>query len=552
MTKKFIFITGGVVSSLGKGITTASIGLLLKSRGLKINVLKIDPYLNVDPGTMSPYQHGEVFVTEDGAETDLDLGYYERFLDMNMSRNNNITAGQIYETVLQKERRGDYLGRTVQVIPHITDEIKSRIKKVGETSQITIVELGGTVGDIEGLPFLEAIRQLKLDMGFNNVLYIHLTLVPYIKAADELKTKPTQQSVGKLREIGIEPNIIVARTEKPLTDETKSKISLFCNVTKEAIIEEIDVGAENIYSIPLILRQQKLDDVILKYLQLKSKKQNMDKWKKLLGNKKNKPSPFYKDLKKGLGKEVVVGICGKYTGLKDAYKSIQAALIHSGLKNSVNVKIEYIDVESKNLDENLRSVDGIILPGGFGERGIEGKINVVKFARVNNIPFLGICLGMQCAVIDFARNVCGLRNANSSEFNPKTPYPVIDLLPEQKKIKTKGATMRLGSYPCGLNKNTLSFKAYKTKNISERHRHRYELNNKYRKILTSCGLIIAGEYNGPACRTGRLVEIIELKDHPWFVGCQFHPEFKSRPLNPHPLFVDFVKATRINANKRQR
>ncbi len=527
MTKKFIFITGGVVSSLGKGITTASIGLLLKSRGLTVNVLKVDPYLNVDPGTMSPYQHGEVFVTEDGAETDLDLGYYERFLDMNMSKNNNITAGQIYETVLQKERRGDYLGRTVQIIPHITDEIKSRIKKVSETSQIIIVELGGTVGDIEGLPFLEAIRQLKIDMGFNNVLYIHLTLVPYIKAADELKTKPTQQSVGKLREIGIEPNIIVARTEKPLTEDTKSKISLFCNVTKEAIIEEIDVGAENIYSIPLILRQQKLDDVILKYLQLKSKKQNMDKWEKLLGNKKNK--------------EVVVGICGKYTGLKDAYKSIQAALIHSGLKNSVNVKIEYIDVESKNLDENLRSVDGIILPGGFGERGIEGKINVVKFARVNKIPFLGICLGMQCAAIDFARNVCGLRNANSSEFNPKTPYPIIDLLPEQKKIKTKGATMRLGSYPCGLNKNTLSYKAYKTKNISERHRHRYELNNKYRKILTSCGLIIAGEYNG-------LVEIIELKDHPWFVGCQFHPEFKSRPLNPHPLFVEFVKSTQ---NRRE-
>ena len=532
MTKKFIFVTGGVVSSLGKGITTASVGLLLKSRGLTVSVLKIDPYLNVDPGTMSPYQHGEVFVTEDGAETDLDLGYYERFLDMNMSKMNNITAGQIYETVLKKERRGDYLGRTVQVIPHISDEIKSRIKKVSETSQITIVELGGTVGDIEGLPFLEAIRQFNRDVGVDNVLYIHLTLVPYIKAADELKTKPTQQSVGKLREIGIEPNIIIARTEKRLTEETKSKISLFCNVTKEAVIEEIDVGAGNIYSVPLILRQQKLDDIILKFLGLKSKKQNMDKWKKMIGNKKNK--------------DVVIGICGKYIGLKDAYKSIQAALIHSGVKNSVNVKVEYIDVESKNLDENLRSVDGIILPGGFGERGIEGKIRVAKFARVNKIPFLGICLGMQCAVIDFARNVCGLKHSNSSEFEPKTPHPVIDLLPHQRKIKTKGGTMRLGSYPCGLSKSTLSYKAYKTKKIYERHRHRYEFNNKYRKILTSYGLIIAGQYNG-------LVEIIELKNHPWFVATQFHPEFKSRPLNPHPLFVDFVKeitnrSTRIKAN----
>ena len=374
MTKKFIFVTGGVVSSLGKGITTASIGLLLKSRGLTINVLKIDPYLNVDPGTMSPYQHGEVFVTEDGAETDLDLGYYERFLDINMSKQNNFTAGQIYETVLRKERRGDYLGRTVQVIPHITDEIKLRIKKAGEASQITIVELGGTVGDIEGLPFLEAIRQFKRDMGSNNVLYVHLTLIPYIKAAEELKTKPTQQSVGKLREIGIEPNIIIARTEKPLTEEIKSKISLFCNVPKEAVIEEIDVGAENIYSIPLILRQQKLDDVILKHLQLKPKKQNMGRWKKLLGTKKTG--------------EVIIGICGKYTGLKDAYKSIQSALIHSGLKNRVNVVTRYIDVEDKNLEENLKEVDGIILPGGFGERGIEGKIKVVEFSRVNKVPFL--------------------------------------------------------------------------------------------------------------------------------------------------------------------
>ncbi|MEW6556438.1 MAG: CTP synthase [Elusimicrobiota bacterium] len=523
--KKFVFVTGGVVSSLGKGITTASIGLLLKSRGLKITVLKIDPYLNVDPGTMSPYQHGEVFVTEDGTETDLDLGYYERFLDMNMSKENNFTAGQVYETVLRKERNGDYLGKTIQVIPHITDEIKNRIKKTAQNSEITIVELGGTVGDIEGLPFLEAIRQFKIDEGSENVLYIHLTLIPYIQAAEELKTKPTQQAVGKLREIGIEPNIIIARCEKPLTDEIKSKISLFCSVKKEAVIEEQDVGAENIYSIPLILKEQKLDKIILKHLKCRAKKHNLTEWKKMVESKKE------------FTREVQIGICGKYTGLKDAYKSVDSALIHAGLKNKTNIKIKYIDVESKFLQNELKTVDGIILPGGFGERGIEGKIKVAGYARVNKIPFLGICLGMQCAVIEFARNVCGLKNANSTEFNPETSYPVIDLLPQQKKIKLKGATMRLGSYPCKLKKNTTSQIAYKVKNISERHRHRYEFNNEFRKKLVNSGLVIAGEYNG-------LVEIVELKKHPWFVATQFHPEFKSRPLKPHPLFVAFVNKAR--------
>ncbi|MFH1541068.1 MAG: CTP synthase [Elusimicrobiota bacterium] len=519
---KYIFVTGGVVSSLGKGITTGSIGLLLKSRGLKVNVLKFDPYLNIDPGTMSPYQHGEVFVTEDGAETDLDLGYYERFLDINMSRINNVTAGQIYETVLKNERNGNYLGKTIQVIPHITDEIKSRIKKVGVGAEVVIIELGGTVGDIEGLPFLEAIRQFGLEEGKRNVLYVHLALAPYIKAAEELKTKPAQHSVGKLREIGIQPDIIVIRTEKILTEDIKNKLSLFCNVVREAVIEEIDVGAGHIYSIPLLLKQEKLDKIIIKYLGLHSKKENLVDWERMAKKIKS------------FTEEVEIGVCGKYTALKDAYKSIYAAILHAGYKNKVNVKIRYIDVESKNLDNELKLVNGLLLPGGFGERGIEGKIKVVEFARKNRIPFFGICLGMQCAVIEFARNVCGLKDANSSEFNPKTPYPVIDILSEQKKIKTKGGTMRLGSYPCNLKKDTFSDAAYKTENISERHRHRYEFNKKYSKLFKSKGLIIAGEYKN-------YVEIVELKDHPWFVGTQFHPEFKSRPLNPHPLFAEFVK-----------
>lgn len=532
MAKKFIFVTGGVVSSLGKGITTASIGILLKSKGISVNVLKMDPYLNVDPGTMSPYQHGEVFVTEDGAETDLDLGYYERFLNINMYKKNNVTAGQIYETILKRERHGDYLGKTIQVIPHVTNEIKSRIIAVSETSDITLTEVGGTVGDIEGLPFLEAIRQFKIDKGRENVLYIHLTLIPYIKTAEELKTKPTQQSVGKLREIGVEPDIIIARTEKPLTEEIKSKISLFCNVKKEAVIEEIDVGAGNIYVIPLILRKQGLDKLILNHLKISPKKHNLQAWQKMVESRKN------------FKKEVEIAIVGKYTGLKDAYKSICSALVHSGFANKVNVETKYVDAESSSLSKELETVGGIILPGGFGDRGIEGKINVARYARENGIPFLGICLGMQCAVIEFARNVCNMKNANSTEFNPKTPYPVIDLLPGQIKIKTKGGTMRLGSYPCVLTDGTISHKAYKTKKISERHRHRYEFNNKYKKNLTSHGLLIAGHYNG-------LVEIIEFKDHPWFVAVQYHPEFKSRPLVPHPLFNGLVKNAIEYADKKK-
>ncbi|HAM38716.1 MAG: CTP synthase [Elusimicrobia bacterium RIFOXYC2_FULL_34_12] len=531
--KKFIFVTGGVVSSLGKGITTASIGMLLKSRGLKVNVMKIDPYLNIDPGTMSPYQHGEVFVTDDGAETDLDLGYYERFLDINMSKLNNFTAGQIYESVLRKERNGDYLGKTIQVIPHVTNEIKSRIKKVGETAEITIVELGGTVGDIEGLPFLEAIRQMKIDMGRENVLYVHLTLIPYIKAAGELKTKPTQQSVGKLREIGIEPDIIIARSEKPLNDDLKGKISLFCNVTKDAVMEEVDVGAGNIYAIPLILKNQGLDEVILKYLNVTSRKHDLKKWEDMVKSRKK-----YKTI-------VEIAITGKYTGLKDAYKSICAALIHSEYANKTNVKIKYVDVESKSLSDDLKTADGIILPGGFGDRGIEGKIKVAKFARENNVPFLGICLGMQCVVIDFARNVCNLKNANSSEFDKNTPYPVIDFLPGQCDDTEKGGTMRLGSYPCILNKSSISYKEYKNVKISERHRHRYEFNNKYKKTLSSKGLLIAGQNND-------LVEIVEVKNHPWFIATQFHPEFKSRPLNPHPLFAGLVREALIFSKKKSK
>ncbi|MDD5687211.1 MAG: CTP synthase [Elusimicrobia bacterium] len=530
--RKVIFVTGGVVSSLGKGITTASIGVLLKSRGIKINVLKLDPYLNVDPGTMSPYQHGEVYVTEDGAETDLDLGYYERFLDINMSKINNATAGQIYESVLRKEREGAYLGKTIQVIPHVTNEIKSRIRKVIETAEVTIVEIGGTVGDIEGLPFLEAIRQFKIDIGRENVLYIHLTLIPYIKAAEELKTKPTQQSVGKLREIGIEPDIIIARTEKSLNEDIKAKISLFCNVSREAVIEEKDVGAGNIYAIPLILKEQKLDEIILRYLRIKPKKHNLKDWQELVESKKN------------FKKEVEIAIAGKYIGVKDAYKSICSALLHAGFPNKTNIKIKFVDVENKLLNSELKTADGIILPGGFGDRGIEGKIKVAEYARKNKIPFLGICLGMQCAVIEFARNVCRLENANSTEFNPKTKYPVIDLLLQQKQVKMKGGTMRLGSYPCDLNQNTISYSSYKKKNISERHRHRYEFNNKYIKILTSRGFVIAGKHNG-------LIEIIEIKNHPWFVATQFHPEFKSRPLNPHPLFAGLVREALVNANKKK-
>ncbi|MFN3966135.1 MAG: CTP synthase [Endomicrobiia bacterium] len=527
---KYIFITGGVVSSLGKGITAASIGCILKHCGLKVNMLKIDPYLNIDPGTMSPFQHGEVFVTDDGAETDLDIGHYERFLDRNFTRENNFTTGQIYESIISKERNGDFLGGTVQVIPHVTNEIKSRIKKLADGYDVVITEIGGTTGDIEGLPFLEAIRQFKQDVGEKNVCYIHVTLVPYIRAAEEIKTKPTQQSVAKLREIGIQPQILICRTEKLLTDDLKKKIALFCNVDFDSVIEERDVSF-SIYEVPIMLKRQNLDIILLKLLNIKGKRSDLKLWEKLVKKIKTLKDTVY------------IGVAGKYTELKDAYKSIWEALMHAGIINNVKVKIEYIDVEEEDLEDKLKKVQGILVPGGFGDRGIEGKIKVAKFARENKIPFLGICLGMQTAVIEFARNVCGLKDANSTEFDQKTSHPVIHLLPEQKKILKKGGTMRLGKYACKIEKGSLAYESYRKNLIYERHRHRYELNNKYRKILEKNGLVVTGinpERN--------LAEIVELKNHPWFVGVQFHPEFLSRPHNPHPLFVSFIKSAK---NRKQ-
>ncbi|MBU0951632.1 MAG: CTP synthase [Elusimicrobia bacterium] len=524
---KFIFVTGGVVSSLGKGITASSLGTVLKNCGLKVNMLKIDPYLNVDPGTMSPFQHGEVFVTEDGAETDLDLGNYERYLDVNFSQENNITSGAIYDTIITKERRGDFLGATVQVIPHVTNEIIDRIWKLSENNKcdVVIIEIGGTTGDIEGLPFLEAARQFALQVGRQHVCFIHVTLIPYIRAAEELKTKPTQQSVAKLREIGIEPHILICRTEKPLNDELKAKIALFCNVRKDCVIEEMDVET-SIYEVPLTFKAANLERIISYILGLEMKTCDLSAWEKILDTIKNAQD------------QVTIAIAGKYTNLKDAYKSICESLAHAGIANNTKVKIKYVNVECKNIEEELNGVNGILIPGGFGDRGIEGKINVVKYARENKVPFFGLCLGMQCAVIEYARNVCHMKDANSTEFNPKTRHPVIHLLAEQKDVSHKGGTMRLGAYPCKIDKKSpLAYKAYKKELVFERHRHRYEFNNKYRTELTKKGLSIAGQY-----QKKNLVEIIELKDHPWFVAVQFHPEFKSRPTNAHPLFRDFVKA----------
>jgi CTP synthase len=530
MRTKFIFITGGVVSSLGKGITAASLGRLLKSRGLSVFMQKFDPYINVDPGTMSPYQHGEVFVTEDGAETDLDLGHYERFIDINLTRDSNVTTGQIYWSVITKERRGDYLGATVQVIPHITNEIKERITRIARLSSpdVVITEIGGTVGDIESLPFLEAIRQLKVDVGKDNVLYIHVTLVPYLGSAGELKTKPTQHSVKELRSIGIQPDIIVCRTEKRLSRELKEKIALFCNVEPEAVIQNYDV--KSIYEVPLVLKKEGLDEVVAKKLGFDGRKADLSEWEAMVEKVKN-PS-----------NKVTIALVGKYVELHDAYLSVAEALCHGGIANDARVDIKWVhseELESDGADikEVLADVSGILVPGGFGDRGIEGKIKAIRYARENKIPFFGICLGMQCAVIEFARNVCGLKGAHSTEFEPKTPYPVIDLMPEQKGVKEKGGTMRLGKYPCRLVLGTKAFEAYGEEMIDERHRHRYEFNNDYRDTLGRSGMVIAGQ-----SPDGRLVEIIEIKDHPWFVGVQFHPEFKSRPNRPHPLFRDFVKA----------
>ncbi|RMH37553.1 MAG: CTP synthase [Nitrospirae bacterium] len=523
---KFIFITGGVVSSLGKGLASASIGQLLESRGISVTFLKLDPYINVDPGTMNPYQHGEVFVTDDGAETDLDLGHYERFTSVRLTKDNNYTTGRIYDAVIRKERRGEYLGGTVQVVPHITDEIKHTILNVAHQVDVVIVEIGGTVGDIESLPFLEAIRQLPYDVGRENVLYIHLTLVPYIDTAGELKTKPTQHSVNKLREIGIQPNILLCRTDRMLPPSVKAKIALFCNVDKESVITAKDV--ETVYEVPILLRREGLDELIVRALRLDTHPPNLREWDALVQRIKR---PQH---------EVRIAIVGKYVGSRESYKSLSEALVHGGLAHDTGVAVQWVesgDIEREGTEQFLQEVDGILIPGGFGLRGIEGKVAAIRYARERKIPYLGLCLGMQCAVIEFARHVAGLERANSSEFDSTTPHPVIDLLPGQRDLTEVGGTMRLGSYPCQLLPGSLAHRIYGTERIHERHRHRYEFNNAYRETLTTNGLVISGMSPDQT-----LVEIIELPDHPWFIGTQFHPEFQSRLRNPHPLFVAFVGA----------
>ncbi len=530
--QKFIFITGGVLSSLGKGVTSASIGTILEEMGYKITFLKLDPYLNIDPGTMNPYQHGEVYVTEDGAETDLDLGHYERFTHVTLTKYNNTTSGKLYHTLLEKERRGAFLGATVQVIPHFTNEIIRSIEKAAAGSDIALIEIGGTVGDIESLPFLEAIRQMGLELGKENSLFIHLTYVPYIAVAGELKTKPTQHSVKELRAIGIQPDILICRADRNIPKPIKRKIALFTNVSEDAVLSAPDVDI--IYRIPLILKKEKLDQVIAKHLNLEYREPELKEWKKIVNT-----------LSK-LEKTVDIGIVGKYVELKDAYKSISESLTHAQIPNKVKVNIHWINADSiteENIDDLLGHLDGILVPGGFGERGIEGKILTAKYARENNIPYFGICLGMQVAVIEFARNVAGLKEANSTEFDPETPYPVIDLMPEQKSIDKKGGTMRLGAYKCTLIEGTKAYSIYKQKEIYERHRHRYEVNPEFRPILEEKGLIVSGIY-----KAKNLVEIIELPNnmHQWFIACQFHPEFKSKPFSPHPLFVSFVEASYKN------
>ncbi len=526
---KYIFVTGGVVSSLGKGIAAASLAKLLEARGLKIAIIKCDPYLNVDPGTMNPFQHGEVYVTDDGAETDLDLGHYERFTNARLSKDSSITAGKVYYSVITKERKGDYLGKTVQIIPHITDEIKDRIKKVAKANDvdITIVEIGGTVGDIESLPFLEAIRQLRWELGENYALNIHVTLLPFIKSAGEQKTKPTQHSVGRLREIGIIPNILLCRTERPITHEQREKIALFCNVDVKSVVEASDV--KHIYEVPANLKKGGLDELVLEKLHIKLPDKGLKSWEE--GVLKRLRSPEH---------EVKIAVVGKYISLQDAYKSIYEALVHGGIANNTKVnivKIDSEDIEKGDPKKLLKGIQGILIPGGFGNRGIEGKVKTVEYARKHKIPFFGICLGMQIATIEFARNICGLKGANSTEFDRETKYPVISLLEEQKEVKNLGATMRLGVYDCEIQKGTKSSEAYKNQKISERHRHRYEFNNEYRSQLEEKGFLIAGRNIDKD-----LVEIIEIKDHPWFVGCQFHPEFKSKPDVAHPLFKAFVAA----------
>lgn len=526
---KYIFVTGGVVSSLGKGITAASLGRLLKNRGLKVTIQKFDPYINVDPGTMSPYQHGEVFVTEDGAETDLDLGHYERFIDINLNKYSNITTGKVYSTVIRKERRGDYLGGTVQVIPHITNEIKDQVFRAGEATNadVVITEIGGTVGDIESLPFLEAIRQIKKDVGRDSVMYIHCTLVPYIKAAGEMKTKPTQHSVKELRSLGIQPDVIVLRTEHSISKEMKEKIGLFCDINEKAVIEMRD--ADTLYQVPISLQEQNLDQLTCDHFGLDCNPAEMDEWKELVGKVRN------------LSGKTNIGLVGKYVELPDAYISVVEALKHAGFSYDTDVSIHWINserLEKESIQEELAHVDGIIVPGGFGDRGIEGKIEAIRYARENKIPFFGICLGMQLATVEYARNILGLDGAHSAEIDPNTPYPIIDLLPEQKGISDLGGTLRLGKYPCKLVDGTKTKAAYNNADIiEERHRHRYEFNNDYREQMAANGFIFSG-----TSPDGRLVETIEIEDHPWFVACQFHPEFTSRPTRAQSLFKGFIGA----------
>ena len=530
---KYIFVTGGVVSSLGKGIAAASLGRILKERGLRVTLQKFDPYINVDPGTMSPFQHGEVYVTDDGAETDLDLGHYERFIDESLSQANNVTTGRIYQEVIAKERKGEYLGSTVQVIPHITDEIKSRLRLLADDNDVVITEIGGTVGDIESLPFLEAIRQFRQDEGRENAIFIHLTLIPYISAVGELKTKPTQHSVRELMQIGIQPDILICRSEHPLDKEIRKKIALFTNVPLNGIIEARDVST--IYAVPLELRRQKLDDVVLDLLGIEAPPTELEEWTTIV-ERVTKPSAG----------TVRIAVVGKYTELVDAYKSVQQSLVHGGIANDVRVEIEWLSAERFATGEirNLAGFDGLLIPGGFGERGIEGMLLAIQWARENGLPFFGICLGLQCAIIEFARNVCGLSNAHSVEFADNSTDPVICLMDSQLNVTTKGGTMRLGQYPAQLRPESRVRQIYGVNEINERHRHRYEVNNKYRELLEEKGLNMSG-----TSPDENLVEMIELPKHPWFVGCQFHPELKSRPTRPHPLFASFIEAAVAHLNR---
>jgi CTP synthase len=535
MSAKYIFVTGGVVSSLGKGLAAASIGALLESRGLKVNLMKFDPYLNVDPGTMSPFQHGEVFVTDDGAETDLDLGHYERFTHAKLTRDNNLTTGRIYEQIITKERRGDYLGKTVQVIPHVTNEIKNAMRKVASEGDITIVEIGGTVGDIESLPFLEAIRQMRQELGRDNTVFVHVTLVPWIAAAQELKTKPTQHSVKEMLSIGIQPDILLCRTDRHLSREMKSKIALFCNLEDQAVITAKDV--DSIYEVPLTFSQEGVDRLVLRYLRIETPEPDLSKWSDLVQRCYHPRD------------EVSIAICGKYVEYEDSYKSLKEALVHGAL--ALNLKLSVTWIEAEGLEEpgyesQLSGFDGILVPGGFGKRGIEGMLNGIRYARERQVPYFGICLGMQTACIEYARNVCGLQGANSSEFDPATPHRVIYKLRELTGVEEMGGTMRLGAWPCVLEAGSLASKAYGKTEISERHRHRYEFNREYEALLTGAGLNITG-----TTPDGTYVEIIEIPGHPFFLGCQFHPEFKSKPLEPHPLFAAFVKASYENRVKQK-